>query len=83
MGGRHTTRFLVVSTRFLSLCPWSGRSRSGSLKNHGTDAEVDAMFDMDAETMRLPLDEKMKFEQGDGGGSFGYNLSPLPQVLGP
>lgn len=30
------------------------------------------MFDMGAETMDLPLDEKMKFEQGDGGMSFGY-----------
>ena len=29
------------------------------------------MFDMGAETMRLPLDEKMKFEQGDEGSSFG------------
>ena len=29
------------------------------------------MFDMGAETMRLPMDEKMKFEQGDDGVSFG------------
>jgi len=29
------------------------------------------MFDMGAETMELPQDEKMKFEQGDGGMSFG------------
>ncbi|KAG9309076.1 hypothetical protein JVU11DRAFT_10958 [Chiua virens] len=48
-------------------------SGSGSnLKNHGTDQEVSAMFDMGAETMALPLEEKMKFEQGDGGRSFGY-----------
>ncbi|KAI9466616.1 Clavaminate synthase-like protein [Lactarius psammicola] len=42
------------------------------LTNHGTDAEVDAMFEMGAHTMSLPLEEKMKFEQGDGGSSFGY-----------
>lgn len=45
---------------------------NGSLKNHGADEEVDGMFDMGAETMALPLSEKMKFEQGDDGRSFGY-----------
>lgn len=30
------------------------------------------MFDMGAETMALPLEEKLKFEQGDEGVSFGY-----------
>ena len=29
------------------------------------------MFDMGAETMDLPLEEKMKYEQGDEGMSFG------------
>ena len=43
----------------------------GSLKNHGADAEADAMFDMGAETMQLSMEEKMKFEQGDDGVSFG------------
>ena len=42
------------------------------MKSHGADAEVDAMFDMGEETMKLPLEEKMKYEQGDGGMSFGY-----------
>ncbi|KZT27608.1 Clavaminate synthase-like protein [Neolentinus lepideus HHB14362 ss-1] len=42
------------------------------LKNHGTDAEVSDMFDMGSDTMNLPLEEKMKFEQGDSGMSFGY-----------
>ena len=42
-----------------------------SLKNHGADEEVQGMFDMGAETMALPLEEKMKFEQGDDGMSFG------------
>lgn len=29
------------------------------------------MFDMGAETMALPMEEKMRFEQGDDGMSFG------------
>lgn len=32
------------------------------------------MFEMGEETMKLPLDEKMKFEQGDEGRSFGYDV---------
>ncbi|OCH95737.1 Clavaminate synthase-like protein [Obba rivulosa] len=42
------------------------------LKNHGTEKEVDGMFAMGAETLDLPLAEKMKYEQGDDGNSFGY-----------
>lgn len=34
--------------------------------------EVDEMFDMGVETMALPLDEKLKFEQGNDGMSFGF-----------
>lgn len=30
------------------------------------------MWEMGAETMNLPLEEKMKYEQGDNGMSFGY-----------
>ncbi|OAX31655.1 Clavaminate synthase-like protein, partial [Rhizopogon vinicolor AM-OR11-026] len=37
------------------------------LKNHGTDQEVSDMFEMGAETMALPFEERMKFEQGDEG----------------
>lgn len=33
---------------------------------------MDQMFNMGAETMDLPLEEKLKFEQGDDGMSFGY-----------
>ena len=29
------------------------------------------MFEMGAETMKLPMEEKMRFEQGDEGMSFG------------
>ncbi|KAF5391868.1 hypothetical protein D9757_001847 [Collybiopsis confluens] len=42
------------------------------LKNHGCDEDVEKMFEMGAETLDLPLKEKMKYEQGDGGISFGY-----------
>jgi isopenicillin N synthase-like dioxygenase len=43
-----------------------------SLKNHGLDDAVNRMFDVCAETLDLPLEEKMKFEQGDNGDSFGF-----------
>ncbi|OCH93690.1 Clavaminate synthase-like protein [Obba rivulosa] len=45
------------------------------LKNHGADEEANGMFDMGIETLNLPLDEKMKYEQGDDGGSFGYKAA--------
>jgi len=51
-----------------------------SLKNHGADKEVSDMFEMGAETMALPLEERMKFEQGDGGQSFGSVLICLISV---
>ncbi|EMD41162.1 hypothetical protein CERSUDRAFT_121703, partial [Gelatoporia subvermispora B] len=53
---------------------WKAATQLGFwyLKNHGAESEVDGMFDMGAETMELPLEEKMKFEQGDDGISFGY-----------
>ncbi|KAK7695098.1 hypothetical protein QCA50_002288 [Cerrena zonata] len=41
------------------------------LANHGID-EVDAMFDVYADTLDLPLEEKMRYEQGDSGNSYGY-----------
>jgi len=42
------------------------------LKNHGADHEVEEMFNVGAETMDLPLEDKMKFEQGDSGRTSGY-----------
>ncbi|KLO18717.1 Clavaminate synthase-like protein [Schizopora paradoxa] len=45
------------------------------LRNHGVGKEVDEMFDMGAETMALPLSEKLRFEQGDDGQSFGYKAA--------
>ncbi|CCL98642.1 uncharacterized protein FIBRA_00644 [Fibroporia radiculosa] len=45
------------------------------LKNHGADLEVAEMFEMGAETMALPLEEKMKYEQGDSGMSCGYKAA--------
>jgi len=50
------------------------------LKNHGADQEVSDMFDMGAETMALPLEEKMKFEQGDDGQSCGYKAAGASAV---
>jgi len=45
------------------------------LKNHGADELVSQMFNMGEETMLLPMEEKMKFEQGDEGRSFGYKAA--------
>lgn len=54
-----------------------------SLKNHGATEEVDGMFEMGAETMKLPLEEKMKYEQGDDGVSFGLGIVSGSQVYKP
>ncbi|KAI0637480.1 Clavaminate synthase-like protein [Trametes polyzona] len=45
------------------------------LENHGVDEEVNQMFEMGAETMKLPSEEKMQYEQGDEGSSFGYKAA--------
>jgi len=45
------------------------------LKNYGMEEEINGMFDMGAETMALPLEEKMRYEVGDEGGSFGYKAA--------
>lgn len=52
---------------------WEAATKLGFwyLKNHGVEDEVNGMFDMCAETMSLPLEEKMKYEQGDEGNSYG------------
>ncbi|KAI0076053.1 Clavaminate synthase-like protein [Panus rudis PR-1116 ss-1] len=42
------------------------------LGNHGINEEVNRMFDVYGETLDLPLEEKMRFEQGDSGNSYGY-----------
>jgi len=56
---------------------WEASTKLGFwyLKNHGVGEEVDGMFDMGAETMALPMEEKMKYEQGDDGMSFGYKAA--------
>ncbi|KAG5652860.1 hypothetical protein H0H81_003359 [Sphagnurus paluster] len=56
---------------------WEAATKLGFwyLKNHGVTAEADDMFHMGAETMALPIEEKMKFEQGDEGSSFGYKAA--------
>ncbi|PBK80054.1 Clavaminate synthase-like protein [Armillaria gallica] len=45
------------------------------LRNHGVEEEASRMFEMGEETMRLPLEEKKKYEQGDNGESFGYKAA--------
>jgi hypothetical protein len=36
------------------------------------------MFNMGAETMKLPMEEKLQFEQGDAGNSFGFvSMQPI------
>ncbi|SJL02787.1 related to oxidoreductase, 2OG-Fe(II) oxygenase family [Armillaria ostoyae] len=45
------------------------------LKNHGVEEEASRMFEIGEETMRLPLEEKMKYERGDDGRSFGYKAA--------
>ena len=73
LGSRYGARLLVVSILCATVIPRLTRrhpSRS-SLKNHGVDCEVSGMFDVGAETLDLPLEEKMRYEQGDNGDSFG------------
>lgn len=48
----------------------SGESTSNSLKNH--DVDIKPVWEMGETTMVLPLEEKMKFDQGNTGRSFGY-----------
>ena len=78
MESSDATRVLVVSALAIGVAPVSRLTVLQyvgyvfySLKNHGADELVDEMFEMGAETMNLPLEEKMQFEQGDGGSSFG------------
>ena len=72
MEGCNGARILVVSTHSVFVCTSTGLTDIHySLKNHEADQEVDEMFNMGLETMNLPMEEKMKFEQGDSGQSFG------------
>ncbi|KAJ7112332.1 hypothetical protein C8R44DRAFT_798349 [Mycena epipterygia] len=56
---------------------WTAGTKLGFwyLKNHGVNEQVSGMFEMAAETMALPMEEKMKYEQGDDGMSFGYKAA--------
>ncbi|KAJ3561264.1 hypothetical protein NP233_g10302 [Leucocoprinus birnbaumii] len=56
---------------------WEAATKLGFwyLKNHGATEEVNQMFDLGAEAMALPLEEKLKFEQGDEGTSAGYKAA--------
>ncbi|KAJ3561262.1 hypothetical protein NP233_g10301 [Leucocoprinus birnbaumii] len=56
---------------------WEAATRLGFwyLKNHGVEIEVKEMFDLGVETMALPFDEKMKYDQGNDGNSAGYKAA--------
>ncbi|PPQ92475.1 hypothetical protein CVT25_010420 [Psilocybe cyanescens] len=56
---------------------WEAGTKLGFwyLKNHGADELVDGMFSLGAEVMALPMEEKLRFEQGDDGMSFGYKAA--------
>ncbi|KAJ7982940.1 hypothetical protein DFH06DRAFT_712899 [Mycena polygramma] len=61
---------------------WNAATNLGFwyLNNHGADELAENMFQMAAETMLLPMEEKLKFEQGDGGNSFGYKAAGASPV---
>ena len=69
---------LLLSSVFGSkLCTFDSRRLTNnrvarSLKNHGAEAEVEALFSLGKQFMDLPLDEKMVYEEGDDGMQFGY-----------
>ncbi|KAF8995047.1 hypothetical protein BDQ17DRAFT_1366111 [Cyathus striatus] len=50
------------------------------LKNHSVDNLITSMFDIGRQTMELDFEEKMKFWQGDSGGSFGYKAAGATYV---
>jgi len=56
---------------------WEAATKLGFwyLKNHGAEEEARRMFDLGEEAMALPLEEKMKFEQGNSGISSGYKAA--------
>ena len=54
-----------------AICCLTVLTSSSSLKNHDLDKEIDGMFEMGVETIALPLEEKMQFELGEQGGSYG------------
>ncbi|KAF8905637.1 hypothetical protein CPB85DRAFT_1437291 [Mucidula mucida] len=57
---------------------WDAATKQGFwyMKNHGAEHVIEPMFELGRETMRLPYDDKMKFWQGNSGGSFGFVQSP-------
>ncbi|KAF7783865.1 hypothetical protein Agabi119p4_30 [Agaricus bisporus var. burnettii] len=56
---------------------WEAATKLGFwyLKNHEAEEEVAKMFDLGAEAMLLPLEEKLKFDQGIDGSSAGYKAA--------
>ncbi|RPD55162.1 Clavaminate synthase-like protein [Lentinus tigrinus ALCF2SS1-6] len=56
---------------------WEAATQLGFwyLKNHGVDAEAQALLEVGRKALTLPLDEKLKYELGDEGGSFGIKAA--------
>ncbi|KAF5352832.1 hypothetical protein D9756_006288 [Leucocoprinus leucothites] len=56
---------------------WEAATKLGFwyLKNHGAEMEAEGMFKLGAETMALPLEEKLKYDQGSDGNSAGYKAA--------
>ncbi|RDB23591.1 Oxidoreductase vrtI [Hypsizygus marmoreus] len=61
---------------------WKAATERGFwyLKNHGVDGLFEPMFEMGRETMDLPLEDKMKYWQGNQGASFGYKAAGATYV---
>uniref|UniRef100_A0A8H8CJH0 Non-haem dioxygenase N-terminal domain-containing protein n=1 Tax=Psilocybe cubensis TaxID=181762 RepID=A0A8H8CJH0_PSICU len=63
---------------------WEAATKFGrldpSLKNHEADDFVEPMFKMGRETLALPFEEKMKYWQGNKGGSCGYKAAGATYV---
>lgn len=62
---------LVVSYTTSSNSTDASSRMSTSMKNHGAENLVEPMFETGRQTLALPMDEKMKYWQGNQGDSFG------------
>lgn len=56
---------------------WKAATECGFwyMKNHGAENLVEPMFETGRQTLALPMDEKMKYWQGNQGDSFGYKAA--------
>ncbi|TFK83383.1 Clavaminate synthase-like protein [Polyporus arcularius HHB13444] len=61
---------------------WEAATQLGFwyLKNHGVDAEAQALLEVGRKALSLPLEEKLKYELGDEGGSFGIKTAGVQAI---